>query len=286
APLAATGASGTAGTDTAQTDNAAANPDGDLAIKATKDGLGHQAAANLAEKSAANATNAAQTVNAAAAATAQAAATPASAATFASKIAQASGEGVVTGVSASGTGTAGSSLTAQLSDLQNAGTGQAQSTNTATATVRIGTLPGQTQPTQVPAMAIALQIAKNLQNGVNSFDIRLDPAEMGRIDIRMAVQRDGTVAAHVTADQKTTLDLLQRDSQSLQQALTDAGLQANSDSLSFSLRDQNSGGNAQNLASGNSDAAPVAAQTVADTAAASPIYNVNLSATGGVDIRV
>src|SRR3546814_19463417 len=68
---------------------------------------------------------------------------------------------------------------------------RSQNQNRNTATVRIGTLPGQTTPTQVPAMAIALQMARNLQKGVNRFDIRLDPAEMGRIDVRMEVKKDG-----------------------------------------------------------------------------------------------
>ena len=115
---------------------------------------------------------------------------------------------------------------------------QQTATNGNTATVRIGTLPGQSQPTQVPAAAIALQMARNLQKGVSRFDIRLDPPEMGRVDVRMEVRKDGHVVAHMTVERPETLDLLQRDARALQQALNNAGLQADSDSLNFTLRDQ------------------------------------------------
>lgn len=167
-----------------------------------------------------------------------------------------------------------------------ASTSGSSATGSAT-TIRIGTLPGQTTPTQVPAMAIALQMSKNLQKGSSSFDIRLDPAEMGRIDVRMEVRQDGHITAHLTVDRPETLDLLQRDARALQQALNDAGLQADSDSLNFSLRDQNAGGNGGNSMADNS---PNHGNGVADKAdtpvIAAPLYNINLAASGGVDIRI
>ena len=152
----------------------------------------------------------------------------------------------------------------------------------ATATVRIGTLPGQSQPTQVPAMAIALQISRNLQKGINRFEIRLDPPEMGRIDVRMEVRRDGHVMAHLTVEKPETLELLQRDARALQQALNNAGLEADENSLNFSLHDQNA----------NEDRGDIAGTIRADDdtddadATTTPVYNVNLSAIGGIDIRV
>ncbi|MEX0839303.1 MAG: flagellar hook-length control protein FliK, partial [Parvibaculum sp.] len=153
---------------------------------------------------------------------------------------------------------------------------------TATATVRIGTLPGQSQPTQIPAMAIAMQIARNLQKGTNRFDIRLDPPEMGRIDVRMEVRRDGHVMAHLTVEKAETLELLQRDARALQQALSNAGLNADEDSLNFSLRDQNADETHRDTAGNNRNDGDT--DDVETTTA--PAYNVNLSATGGIDIRV
>src|SRR5690606_1735187 len=161
---------------------------------------------------------------------------------------------------------------------------QTSSTNGNSATVRIGTLPGQSQPTQVPAAAIALQMARNLQKGVSRFDIRLDPPEMGRIDVRMEVRKDGHVVAHMTVERPETLDLLQRDARALQQALNNAGLQADSDSLNFTLRDENAGTGERDFADrtgGQSGTDEIDAD-----APLSPIYNVNLSINGGIDIRI
>lgn len=150
-------------------------------------------------------------------------------------------------------------------------------------TVRIGTLPGQSQPTQLPANTIALLIARNLQKGVSRFDIRLDPPEMGRIDVRMEVRKDGQVVAHMTVDRPETLDLLQRDARALQQALNNAGLQADSDSLNFTLRDQNNDGGRQDFA-GSDNHAPDDA--LSEETVPAPAYNINISANGGIDIRV
>ncbi len=140
-----------------------------------------------------------------------------------------------------------------------------------TATVRIGTLPGQSQPTQIPAMAIALQIARNLQKGINRFDIRLDLPEMGRVDVRMEVRRDGHVTAHLTVEKPETLELLQRDARALQQALNNAGLDADENSLNFSLHDQNADEDRRNAAGGDRDSVGVDEAE----AATAPIYNVN-----------
>ena len=161
-----------------------------------------------------------------------------------------------------------------------------QSANTGgnAATIRIGTLAGQSQPTQLPANTIALQMARNLQKGTNRFDIRLDPPEMGRIDVRMEVRKDGHVVAHMTVDRPETLDLLQRDARALQQALNNAGLQADSDSLNFSLRDQNDNGGERDFAGGGNSAA-ASGEADAETPLA-PIYNINLATNGGVDIRI
>lgn len=248
--------------------------DSGLAVKPKVEGLGHQAAADMAEKTSERATTPAQPANA------PAIATVTTAASFA-KAANAASGSEVQAISATTTGDG--TLDTQIGNLQ--GTGNTQQTGNNGATIRIGTLPGQTTPTVVPAMAIALQIARNVQKGINRFDIRLDPPELGRIDVRMEVQKDGHVAAHMTVEHASTLDLLQRDARALQQALSDAGLQADSDSLSFSLQDQSSGGNAQDSSGSNAGSSPLDTGGAEETVKG-PVYNLNLSASGGVDIRV
>ncbi|MEN6542894.1 flagellar hook-length control protein FliK [Parvibaculum sp.] len=262
-------------------DAGATGSETDLAVKSKLEGLGHQAAASMADKSADRQ------------AAAQGAQPAPAQATNPQAVAAAPAAPNMTAATNTGSDNAGTqpisatsgALAAQLSDVQGANT--PQQSNASNATIRIGTLPGQTTPSIVPSMAIALQIARNVQKGINRFDIRLDPPELGRIDVRMEVQRDGHVAAHLTVESAQTLDLLQRDQRALQQALTDAGLQANSDSLSFSLRDQNAGGNAQGSAGNSGGGSGSEIAPVEETTASSgPIYNLNLSASGGVDIRV
>ena len=173
--------------------------------------------------------------------------------------------------------------TGRALDMPASGLPQGTQANGTAATVRIGTLPGQSQPTQVPAAAIALQMARNLQKGISRFEIRLDPPEMGRIDVRMEIRKDGQVVAHMSVERPETLDLLQRDARALQQALNNAGLQADGDSLNFSLKDGQDDASNRSLAEGR-DAS--GGEDAGDDVQAMPVYNVNLAADGGVDIRV
>lgn len=88
----------------------------------------------------------------------------------------------------------------------------------------------------LPVRAIALHIASRAADGANSFQIRLDPPELGRIDVRLDISRDGQVAAQLTVDRPETLDALQRDQRGLERTLQNAGLDTSDGGLSFSLR--------------------------------------------------
>jgi flagellar hook-length control protein FliK len=120
---------------------------------------------------------------------------------------------------------------------------------------------------------IAIQIQKAMQNGSNRLTVSLEPAELGRVEVKLDVDKDKNVTASIVVDRPATLDLLQRDAKALERALQDAGLQTNDGSLSFSLRNgagQGGGGsNGQsgagigggNAGSQASDAADQAART-------------------------
>jgi flagellar hook-length control protein FliK len=75
-------------------------------------------------------------------------------------------------------------------------------------------------------------------SGAKQFEIRLDPPELGRVDVRLSIDASGKTQAHMTADQPQTLDLLQKDATNLTQALRDAGLDVSQGGLNFSLRGQ------------------------------------------------
>ncbi len=83
---------------------------------------------------------------------------------------------------------------------------------------------------------VAFHIKTALKDGSTRIHIRLDPAELGKLDIRLHLQADGKTGVVVTADNKETLQLLQKDASGLEKALEEAGLKADTGSLSFNLR--------------------------------------------------
>ncbi len=139
----------------------------------------------------------------------------------------------------------------------------------------------------VPLNGIAVQIAVTALSGRSRFEIRLDPADLGRIDVRLDVDREGRVTSHLTVEKPETLAMLRQDAPHLQRALQDAGLKTGDGGLQFSLRDQSSqsqsgrddtGRNAQRLIVTEDDIVPAA------TAGRS--YGRMLGSSGGLDIRV
>lgn len=102
-------------------------------------------------------------------------------------------------------------------------------------------LSAPTQAPQVPVNALAVHIAAQAQNGVKRFEIRLDPPELGRVDVRLDVGRDGHVSTHLIVERAETLDLLQRDARALEKALNDAGLKTSDDGMTFSLKEDGLG---------------------------------------------
>lgn len=105
---------------------------------------------------------------------------------------------------------------------------------------------------RIPIAGLAVEIAARALEGKRRFDVRLDPPELGRIDIRLDFGRDGQVTSRLVVERAETLDLLRRDAQGLQQTLQSAGLRTDGGGLQFSLRDQSGGfrqeaGSAPNL---------------------------------------
>lgn len=82
---------------------------------------------------------------------------------------------------------------------------------------------------------LALRIAAKSALGDSNFQIRLDPPELGRIDVQLKLDSHGNAEAKLSADKPQTLDLLQRDAGTLERALKDAGLSLPA-GLSFSLK--------------------------------------------------
>ena len=88
---------------------------------------------------------------------------------------------------------------------------------------------------------IAVAFARNAQTGTRDFHIRLEPPELGRVDVRMQLSIDGRVTAHLIIERPETLDFLMRDQRGLERALEHAGVRAESGGLNFSLKREGSG---------------------------------------------
>ncbi len=85
------------------------------------------------------------------------------------------------------------------------------------------------------AAHLAAQISQRFNNGSRVFGIRLDPAELGRVDIRMELTHNNRVHATLTVERGDTLAELQRSTRDLERALNEAGLELAEDGLSFEL---------------------------------------------------
>ena len=80
---------------------------------------------------------------------------------------------------------------------------------------------------------------------MSRFEIRLDPADLGRIDVRLDMGDDGIVKAHLTVDKVETLALLQRDARTLERAFEQAGLKPSDGGVDLTLRDHAFAGHRQ-----------------------------------------
>ena len=130
-----------------------------------------------------------------------------------------------------------------------------------------------------------MEIAAKSQSGAKQFDIRLDPPELGRVEVRLSIDATGKASAHLSADQPQTLTLLQKDAPVLTRALRDAGLDVSQDGLNFSLRQQseNNSGNAGN-GGRRARSFPLTASLSIDATTGSSAYRG--LANGRLDIRV
>jgi flagellar hook-length control protein FliK len=140
------------------------------------------------------------------------------------------------------------------------------------------------QPAAVPLAGIAVAIAAKAFAGKNHFAIRLDPPELGRIEVHLDVDKDGRVTSHLVADRGDTLNLLQRDSSALQRALQNAGLKTSDNGLQFSLRDQ-SGYPQQDRSTSNSAHIVIEDDTLPAIKAVQ-IAQRFAARRGGIDIRI
>jgi flagellar hook-length control protein FliK len=136
---------------------------------------------------------------------------------------------------------------------------------------------GPPSPINLPHMAF--EIARQVHAGSNKFQIRLDPADLGRVDVSLDIDKNGTVNARLVVEKMETLDLMQRDQRSLEKALQQAGLDSSKTNLEFSLKQNSSGqqdrGNGNGLPSGSRSGSDDAVDAIPTS-----IYSGSVSASG------
>lgn len=86
---------------------------------------------------------------------------------------------------------------------------------------------------------VKVNITKSAVKGVDKIDISLKPEDLGHIEIKMQLTKDGKLQAHIIASRPETMEILQKDMQILQKAFADAGFQTDDNSLSFAYNDNN-----------------------------------------------
>ena len=101
------------------------------------------------------------------------------------------------------------------------------------------TAPARQTAPQSPATAhsFAEILAKRINSGATSFEIRLDPPDLGKIEANMKVSASGDTVVALKFENQTTLDLYARDSSLLQSLLSDAGGDTARRQLTFELID-------------------------------------------------
>lgn len=88
-----------------------------------------------------------------------------------------------------------------------------------------------------PMHVVPIEIGLRALAGARKFDIRLDPAELGRVDVNLQISDAGEVSAKLVVDRVETLHLLQRDARTLERAFEQAGLKPTDGGVEITLRD-------------------------------------------------
>ncbi|MET0182160.1 MAG: flagellar hook-length control protein FliK [Caulobacterales bacterium] len=85
------------------------------------------------------------------------------------------------------------------------------------------------------ANQVTREIVRRHTGGGTQFELRLDPPELGRVDVKIEVSKDHKVTALITADSPQALSDLARAAREIESSLQSAGLDLSENGLSFDL---------------------------------------------------
>lgn len=133
--------------------------------------------------------------------------------------------------------------------------------------------------TREVAEQIKVNITRSAVKGVDKIEIQLKPADLGRLEIKMQIAKDGTLHAHIVASNAETLDILQKDLSTLKEAFNNAGYQTEDGSFSFGYHGEEQNNNEREQL--RTFIGEVISRDVAEEMAANDYIGVD-----GVNIRV
>jgi flagellar hook-length control protein FliK len=135
---------------------------------------------------------------------------------------------------------------------------------------------------------IAAQVTKTVDGKSTRFDISLDPAGLGRVNVKVEIGAQGQVTAQLSFDNAHSAEAAKSQASQLQQALEQAGFNIAQGGLSFDVSGQGAGFAGQNTSSQQQQAAtplqtPDPTPAVASAILAAASYS---RPTSGVDITI
>jgi flagellar hook-length control protein FliK len=99
--------------------------------------------------------------------------------------------------------------------------------------------PPALQSAPAATLQVYNRIIERADGRAQRFEIRLDPAELGRVDVRIEIGADKKVHAVLAAHDSAALSDLMRGQRALERALTDAGLDLADKGVRFELASDN-----------------------------------------------
>jgi flagellar hook-length control protein FliK len=113
-----------------------------------------------------------------------------------------------------------------------------------------------TDPVRAPAIAepviearaghlgqsLGVEIARKVELGEETLRIRLNPVELGRIEVTLAFDDKGSLQATVRTESAQAMDLLRQDAPDLARTLDQAGVRTDAQSFRFENRGGDGGG--------------------------------------------
>ena len=89
---------------------------------------------------------------------------------------------------------------------------------------------------------LGVAIAHRVRDGLDQLEVRMDPAELGRIHIRLQFDERGSLRALVSSDNPVVIEALRRDLPELARTLGEAGVRTDSQSFRFDGRGSGASG--------------------------------------------